>query len=208
MSSFRALLFGREQLPEQYRRINWIQSDRGQYLDIGMVETSGIHRVDVDMLLPTSTNQATTMFGIRSDSPSVRRFGNMYFNSGLTHGLWIGTSTGVLSQTHIMGERFRYSMEVDEPNRQVTTDFNGLVRTATFNGVTITGLPLYLFGANLNGNITERGTFRLFGFKAYTDNILVRDLVPVIDDENTPLMFDLVNQITYSNEGLSQFTWG
>ena len=204
---FRALLMGEGQLPDEYTRINWIQSNRGQYLNLGMMGTNGIHKVAVDMLLPVNTNSSTTVFGARNDSPSVRRFGNMYFSAAMTHGIWIGTSTGVLSQAHVVSERFTYSIEVNEPNQTVTTDYNGLIRTAGFNGTTITNLPLYLFGANLNNNITERGTFRIFGFRVWVDGEFVRDLVPVVDRFNEPMLFDNVTGDVFKNQGTGQFTW-
>ena len=208
MRMFRPLLMGEGQLPDEYTRINWIQSDKNQYLDLGAISTSGVHRFSVDMLLPTATNQATTVFGGRHDTPVIRRLGNMYFNQQMSQGIWIGTSVGLLTQAHTVNQRFQYSIEVDEPTQTITTDYNGLIRSAPFTGSTITPGSIFLFGVNLNGSPSERGTFRVFGFRIWIDGIFARDLIPVIDRFNEPLMFCNTTQTAYRNKGTTPFTWG
>ena len=207
MSTFRALLMGEGTLPPEYTRVNWIQSSRTQYFDLDLMSANGIHKVEVDMLLPLATNSSTSVFGSRSDAGGAKRFGTMYFNQAMSNGIWIGATSGLLSQSYVQNQRFNYSVEVDEPSQSVTTNYNGLVRTAIFSGSSITGLPLYLFGANLNGNITERGTFRVFGVKVWVDKILVRDMLPVTDRFNEPMMFDNVTGQAFKNKGTGTFAW-
>ena len=207
MRMFRPLLMGEGSLPDGYTRVNWIESDGGQYLDLGIIGTNGVHRASVDMLLPRSTNSNTTVFGGRVDNPT-RRFGNMYFNQQMAHGMWIGTSVGVLPQEHVLNTRFQFTVDVNEPMRSVTTDYNGLVRSASFTGSTIIHAPVYLFGVNLNGNITERGAFRIFGFRIWIDGVFARDLIPVLDRFNEPLMFCNATQSAYRNKGVRTFAWG
>ena len=200
---------GEGDTPQEFTRINWIESNRTQYLDLGIMGSNGRHKFAVDMLLPVATNQNTTVFGCRWDNPApVRRTGNMYFNQALAHALWIGTSTGLLSQAHVQNQRFQYSMEVDEPKHIVTTDYNGTVRSASFSGSAITNAPVFLFGANLNGNVVERGSFRIFGFQIWKDGEFFRDLVPVLDVNGEALMYCKASQQAYYNQGSGAFAWG
>lgn len=208
MRLFSALLMGEGQLPDEFTRVNWIQSNSNQFLNLGVIGTTGHHRMAVDMLLPSASNSSTTVFGSRIDSGGTRRSGNMYFPSALTQGVWIGTSTNVLSQAHVQNQRFQYSIDVNQTTQTVTTDYNGLVRSASFSGSTNSGVPFYLFGCHVNGNAIERGTFRIYGFRLWLDGVLARDLVPVIDRYNEAQMFCNITQEALTNQGTSAFIYG
>ena len=52
------------------------------------------------------------------------------------------------------------------------------------------------------------GTFRLFYFKIYDNDILVRDFIPILDKNGTPCMYDKVEGKFYYNAGTGQFIAG
>ena len=209
MSTFRSLLMsGGQTPPPEYTVVQWIQSNKQQYIDLGDMGTNGVYSLSVDMLLPSSTNSGTSMFGARNDSPSTRRIGTMYFPGALQSGLWVGTSTSLLLTTHQHNTRFRLRADVDESTHTVTMDYNGAVSSAKFNGTTSTGLGLFLFGANLNGNIVERGIFRVYGVRVDVDRVFKRELVPVLDSNGIPMLYDLASRTSFPNKGTGQFTYG
>ena len=64
------------------------------------------------------------------------------------------------------------------------------------------GIPLFLFARNLNGVADEFAPARLYSFKLWQGDSLVRDLYPVFDPaENTPALFDKVEKKYYFNDG-------
>ena len=77
-----------------------------------------------------------------------------------------------------------------------------------FSGV-VTGNE-NLFGINNGGtNSQQTGDIYFYGFKAYTGVTLVRDLIPcyrIADNEIG--MYDIVNDVFYTNAGTGTFTKG
>ena len=68
---------------------------------------------------------------------------------------------------------------------------------------------LYLFDANLGGTPSNRGTkMRLYSVRIYEDNILVRDYVPNIDNNNELCLYDQIEKKCYYNQGTGEFLYG
>lgn len=68
--------------------------------------------------------------------------------------------------------------------------------------------PFYIFARN-NGGVAEHFCkCNLYSFKAYTNNTLVRDLIPVLDNDDTPCMYDEVSGEFFYNQGTGEFIAG
>lgn len=65
-----------------------------------------------------------------------------------------------------------------------------------------TGLSLYLFGRNSNGNIADGGIYRLYGLKIKQDNVLVRDFKPCLKNGEFALYDDVSKRIFHAKRGL------
>ena len=52
------------------------------------------------------------------------------------------------------------------------------------------------------------GKCKLYYFKIYQSNELVLDLIPVLDNEGTPCMYDLVTETFHYNQGTGTFSYG
>ena len=65
-----------------------------------------------------------------------------------------------------------------------------------------TGLPLYLFGRNANGNIADGGIYRLYGLKIKQGGALVRDFKPCLKDGEFALYDDVSKRIFHAKRGL------
>ena len=71
------------------------------------------------------------------------------------------------------------------------------------------GIPLYLFARNLNGVADEFAPARLYAFKLWQDEALVRDLYPVFDPaDNAPALFDKVSKRYFRDDGGYRLTAG
>ena len=53
-----------------------------------------------------------------------------------------------------------------------------------------------------------QGTFDIYYFKMYQSNELVLDLIPVLDNEGTPCLYDLVTETFFYNQGTGTFSYG
>lgn len=66
----------------------------------------------------------------------------------------------------------------------------------------------YLFAGNHNNSPITATRAKLYYFKIWQDDILVRDFIPVLDKDGTPCMFDKVEGKFYYNQGTGQFIAG
>ena len=194
-------------LPEGYTSVEWIESNKQQCINTDMIDENGNHDVYLDFLLPTANNRSTTLVGSRYDNP-IRRYGNFYFPQDLTAGFWIGSSTSVMLTTLQANKRYRMKFNVIQTTGQITMDLDGSVTSANFAGSALIPGPVYLFGCNLNGSITERPAMRLFGAKFWNDRILVRNFVPVLDDQGVACLYDRVSKQPFYTMGTAPFTYG
>lgn len=87
--------------------------------------------------------------------------------------------------------------------------------SATFDGITKTNrqlttvpsLPLYLFTMNFNGNPQQLNHVRVYSFKVARNGNDVMRLIPVVDNNGRPTMYDEVGGQFYYNQGSGEFTW-
>ena len=66
---------------------------------------------------------------------------------------------------------------------------------------------LVLFGVNTSNTITKSVAY-IYDCKIYDNDVLIQHLVPVLDSNNTPCMFDKVNSKFYYNSGTGDFLYG
>ena len=55
---------------------------------------------------------------------------------------------------------------------------------------------------------TQRSSLRLYYFKIYEDETLVKDFIPVMDNNNVPCLYDKVEGKLYYNQGEGEFLYG
>lgn len=59
---------------------------------------------------------------------------------------------------------------------------------------------LVLFGVNTAGTITKSNKINIYDCKIYDNDILIRDMIPVLDKNGIACMYDKVNKKYYYNE--------
>lgn len=67
---------------------------------------------------------------------------------------------------------------------------------------------IYLFTWN-NANVADTRKFKgkVYNFKIYDNNVLIRDMIPVLDKNNIACMYDKVNKEFYYNQGTGEFLY-
>lgn len=67
---------------------------------------------------------------------------------------------------------------------------------------------IYLFTWN-NANVADTRKFKgkVYNFKIYDNNVLIRDMIPVLDKNNIACMYDKVNKESYYNQGTGEFLY-
>lgn len=181
-------------LPEGYTALEYIQSSGTQYIDTGRKLTQDSD-ITIDFKL-INNHKSVDIFGSRE---SAAKNNLAMFRDG---GLFVGD----------FSEYPKYRFKTN-------SSFNRTKIRMNKTGVLVNGvLNTYWSGvANFetptNGLIFDVGNNNWTGNKAvmqlysYTDGN-TQKLVPCLDTEGVPCMYDLVSQKPFYNAGTGSFTWG
>lgn len=184
-----------DELPEGYLRLSSIQSDGNQYIDTGFKPNNNT-RVVIDVE-PLSAS-VCGFFGVRSAS------------SGSTDAyiVWLVSETsarsdygsGQLQQT-VSSILTRLTIDKNKSS----CNFNGMPFENGAAEFTCTN-NLLLLTVNTGGTAdTRKLSAKLYSCKIYDNDLLIRDFIPVKNDQDQVGLYDLVNEQFYANAGTGAF---
>lgn len=105
--------------------------------------------------------------------------------------------------------RHTVKMAVNENKGSVWEDGVQLYNETSFTGTYISGTTQALFADKFGTNdYREQTSSKVYGLKMWQGPSLVRDYIPVKDENNVGYMFDKVNHTLYNNSGTGSFTVG
>ena len=86
----------------------------------------------------------------------------------------------------------------------------GIVQhTNSFTGSSSNSTSITLFARRASsGGVSTAGSKKIFCCKMSKNNVLIRDFVPCLDNNNVPCMYDKVGGKAYYNAGTGSFTYG
>ena len=136
--------------------------------------------------------------------------GGDYFDLFHSYEAKIACSYGTRLSTggsYATGDRYHVVSSLSAGSQTLTMARDGSATTNTVFSATDaaaidTGLSLYLFGRNANGNVADCGLYRLYGLKIRQDGALVRDFRPCLKDGAFALYDDVSGRIFYPKRGL------
>lgn len=189
-------------IPEEYQLVEYLQSTGTQFINTGFIPTTNNVRMDIkfDFIgiatqsISGSQKTANSRFlYIRQNSTTTAKFssGNVTIDNGITFTVINGITTATISgSTNI--EKF---------------GINGVEMNS---GGSIIGCdPLILFAKSHYGQIIEMSSALLYHCLLSDNNVIQRNLYPVYRKaDNKSGMYDIVNNIFYTNQGSGEFTVG
>lgn len=194
-------------LPSGYTQVDYIQSTGTQYIDTGLFPDSNL-KVETKIEV-TSTNQDITVFGSSLTSSGGSSLGGYYHLTPYSNKWYYGANNSE-------GNGGSYSATVGTQYEIIFNDEDGGIK---INGTSIASNKTFVGINNSTLTIARRGTasnirfgrFKYFYFKIYNKdtNALVRDYIPCYrNSDNEVGMYDLVNNVFYTNAGTGTFTKG
>lgn len=200
-------------LPAGYQRCSFLQGvgNDTTYFVIPQIDITNSPWVLLECMYPTYSEDTNAFGSIISDvlfEQGIGWQGNAFsYNYGNGYGMTGGyiinaqTENGVLQASELAGKRLLIEYKND------TFYLDGIEQTIAKNHIYATGSlgiakDVYLFGTN-------RGkTKRYFGGKIYrffVENQI--DLIPSLDRNGIPCMFDLISRNTFYNQGTGEFLY-
>jgi len=176
-------------------RVEYLESSGTQYIDTG-IAPSNITPIAKLKFIPTQ-QYSSGNYGIFGCWGANNTRFQVFYNS-----IGIGT----------------YVSKSWQANTTYEVELNGKIPSATINGtVETTGYSnangfssdnMYLFTRN-NGDTADNGVpLKLYYCKIWNNDTLVRDFIPVLDNNGRPALYDNVSGQLFYNLGSGEFTYG
>lgn len=192
-------------LPDGYQQVEYIQSTGTQYIDTGVIATQntgfeiGFYSLNS---LSSEASQYGSIFGARTGSASNELQLTSYLHSS-SYGGTLRFGTNNYDAGFACGAKMKASLK-----SCVYTSNNGTKTTLSSTAFT-SPVNITVFALNNNGEITQHGKVRIYYFRLYNGKSIVRDFVPCYrKSDNVVGLYDLVNNVFYTNKGTGSFTVG
>lgn len=178
-------------------RVEYLESSGTQYIDTG-------YKLD-------SKKKISIGFSVSSNQESKVPCG-VYDGTNWTYVVYTFGSNGLVTFNNSTQNNLgsfnsgRHDLVVDYKNLTYTYDGTSSTLTGTTRDYT---LNLILFGRNNKGTADALfNGLKVYYFKEYDNDVLVRDFIPVLDNSGRPAMYDQVSGQLFYNQGSGEFTYG
>lgn len=189
-------------VPDEYRKVEYLESSDGtSYIDTSLIPTATMKAQIKFQLNTTHRNRAGVFGSFPTGRARFQIFGsddNMTF--GIGNGYNGNNSRDSLSNSpHIA--------VLDGKNLAVSLD--GVQQLATTGAYSNPAgvCSIYIFASNQNTPYLDNS--KIWYTLIWDNDILIRHFIPVVrNSDDKPGMYDLVNDVFYTNVGTGEFTWG
>ena len=195
---------GAPRLPIEYQGVEYIESTGTQYIDTGYYP-NGNTKVVLDFQMINQGEDQQAVFGARGGSDT--QFGIFagygadcvqtdYYTNAKLNG-WRAPINGLdLNQRNVI----EVSNELVVNGTVIKT-----VNTETFS----VPYTMYVFTYNRMNDLSMACSMKLYSFKTYDNDMLVRDFIPCYrKSDNVAGLYDAVNGVFYENTGTGTFLVG
>lgn len=202
-------------VPDGYRKVEYIHGDGEQYINTGYEANANIEidfKYKSDFIPYSQPGQSSITRAIIGGRTAVsngislwERDGNYQYGKGSLVYPAIKTA---LENTNIHTVKIAKGGDLYVDGTKILTYTPG----SSF----LSGSYIYLFttlsasGVNTRKNGTDKRTMvgQFYYCIIKDNNVVVRHLIPVVRiTDNKPGMYDLVNDVFYTNQGTGEFTW-
>lgn len=184
-------------LPSEYTELEYIQSSGTQYIDTGFK--------------PNQDTRVVAKFDMMQTDTAWRKlWGSGSGSYNLDFALWNDGTTKLQSYygTKTNNTVSITDMPLDVDANKNVWKYSGETITFDKNNFTC-AYSMYIFNVNKDDNSTYlSGIMKLYYFKIYNNDVLVRDFIPCKNPSGTIGLYDTVNSQFYSNVGTDTFIAG
>ena len=191
-----------------YVNLEYIESTGTQYIAPG-VKANQNTGFDIDFIsydrISYVTGEFGTIFGARTDYRTNGYQLTTYNNTTLQGHFLFGTNETYQNIRYNAGIIPGIRQQISFRNRVLTLPDNTTTTVTNYTFETPSTLTIF---AMHQTNIGENGKVRLYNFKLYDGNTLIRNFVPCMrNSDNEVGLYDLVNNKFYINSGTGNFKY-
>ena len=184
-------------LPEGYTALEYIQSSGTQYIDTGRKLTQDSD-ITIDFMIVGAKNRSAGIFGSRKSSHEN--------NLALSQDGGSNYFAGDFSKY----PQYRFTMVLTLERTKIRMNKTGVwvndILQKSWSDVANFETPTngLIFDVGNNNWTGNKAVMRLY---SYTDGN-TQQLVPCLDANGIPCLYDLISKIAFYNQGSGSFTWG
>ena len=184
-------------LPEGYTAVEYIQSSGTQYIDTGRKLTQDSD-ITIDFSIVGELYRNAGIFGSRTSA--------LKNNLALFQGVSPNVFTGDFSEY----QKHRFTTALSLERMKIQMNKNGAwandILKKSWSDIADFETPTngLIFDIGTNNWTNNKAVMRLYG---YTDGDAQR-LVPCLDANGVPCLYDLIGKTALYNQGTGAFTWG
>ena len=189
-----------ETLPDDYIRLDFIESTGTQYIDTGFKPTSNT-RVVMDIRITSQSSSTTAPFGVRNNrvAGASEAFVLFILTANSIRYDYFGTTNTIETPVSVT-ER----TEIDA-NQNIVTAWNATGTNVEASGSSDLTLPL--LAAYDVDKIDYNVSGKLYSCQIYDGDVRVRNYIPCKNASDVVGLFDTVNQQFYGNAGTGAFQY-
>ena len=191
-------------IPFGYKRCKFLKKSDTAYIDTGIIPDKSM---DYDIVFDVESTYSGSLYVFGSDSS---------YQKGLNLGYDFRNEEGIrfckfytlnYYKTNIkLNSGVQYYVQMGENQFAV----NSKVISA-ISGSYVCAYSLILFGTNRNGQAMVNDTYcknlRIYSFTISKDGKKIMNLIPALDRNGTPCMYDSVSKQTFYNAGTGKFLY-
>lgn len=201
---------GNQKLPTGYTKLNYLQSSGTQYINLGFPLRAD-YTVDIGFQYTSLGNKYICGGFYDTIDGKVCRNEVGIYNSFF----YVFGASGSLGRLSSTSNTNMHKIKVHWGSTNMEVWLDGVSNsTWTYSGYDPTIAPdsstgyQYLFARNYSSS-PQGMSGKIFYYKCVNgDGDYIRDLVPALNSSNVPGMYDLANDVFYTNAGSGSFTYG
>ena len=191
-----------------YKKLEYIESTGTQYIDTGVVANQNTG-FDIDFIAFNKINNTTgefgTIFGSRETYHDRGYQLTTYNNTTLLGHFLFGTNSLAANIRYSAGIISETRQQISFRNRVLTLPDNFTTQVDNYDFETPSTLTI--FALHQQSIFGEYSKTRLYGFKLYDGDTLIRNFIPSLDKNNKAGLYDLVENKFYENDGTGDFVY-
>lgn len=190
-------------IPFGYKRCKFLKKSDAAYIDTGIIPDKSM---DYDVVFDVESKYSGTLYVFGSDISYGTGF-NLSEDFTYSDGIRLCKFNYSLYITHIkINSGVKYSVKIFENQFEVNNKV-----FAVGSGSYVCAYSLILFGTNRKGKAMVDGKYcrnlRIYSFTISKDGNKIMNLIPALDRNGTPCMYDTVSKQTFYNAGTGEFLY-
>ena len=191
----RLIMDSKRRLPKGFTEVEYLQSSGTEWIDIGTNVNTATDEIEMYFQL-TDTANYKWIFGEHDNNA---RLGLGTGDGTNKRNVAYYNATSKVNDTEMYNSQHYYKVS----SSGVYLNGTKIDNYASFSSTS----TLYLFNLNLSA-ATYVCKGKVWAYRHKRNGVLIRDMIPCLDNNNTPCMYDLVEQKAYYNAGTGSFTYG